>query len=320
MKLSFCKAAFAVIMMYIASFAVSASTCIAEISVGHVDNFQDGTTQHWRLGQTGGTVPNSVEDEGPLGVGDYALYFASGSFPLPPRAAVINESDQGFPGPGNWQGNWTAAGVTQISLDVRNGGTLPNTGTLTLRLGISGPGPPSSFGEVYITDGVSVPRDNNWHSLVFDVLAADFQPVGIGTDVNAALAAVTQFRIIHQPGEDFRGELEPAEFYLDNIRAIGASTMVPGDYNGNGEVDAADYVVWRKMLNQSVTPGSGADGTGPGGTPDGVVNDLDYSFWRSRFGSTSAAGSAASEATAVPEPTAWTLVLFLMPLIVRRYR
>jgi hypothetical protein len=173
---------------------------------------------------------------------------------------------------------------------------------------------------VYITDGVSVPRDNNWHSLVFDVLAADFQPVGIGTDVNAALAAVTQFRIIHQPGEDFRGELEPAEFYLDNIRAIGASTMVLGDYNGNGEVDAADYVVWRKMLNQSVTPGSGADGTGPGGTPDGVVNDLDYSFWRSRFGSTSAAGSAASEATAVPEPTAWTLVLFLMPLIVRRYR
>jgi hypothetical protein len=187
-------------------------------------------------------------------------------------------------------------------------------------LAIAGPGGASSFGDVYITDGVSVPRDNSWHSFVFDVLAADFKPVGIGTDVNAALAGVTQFRVIHQPGEEFRGALEPAEFYLDNIRAIGGSTMVPGDYNGNGSVDAADYVVWRKMLSQSVTPGSSADGTGPSGAPDGVVNDLDYAFWRSRFGSTSAAAGTASDAAAVPEPSTWTLLLLFATAAWRRHR
>jgi hypothetical protein len=189
-----------------------------------------------------------------------------------------------------------------------------------LRLAIAGPGGASSFGDVYITDGVSVPRDNNWHSLVFDVLAADFKAVGTGTDVNAALADVNHFRVIHQPGEEFRGALEPAEFYLDNIQAIGASTMVPGDYNGNGSVDAADYVDWRKMLNQSVTPGSGADGAGPGGAPDGVVNELDYGFWRSRFGSTSAAAGAADETMPLPEPATATLLLLLAAAAGRRQR
>jgi hypothetical protein len=67
---------------------------------------------------------------------------------------------------------------------------------------------------------------------------------------------------------------------------------VPGDYNKNGVVDAADYPLWRKG-------DLAADGTGPGGVPDGVVNGLDYNFWRARFGNTSGSGLTAS---AVPEP------------------
>src|SRR6185436_16897714 len=37
-----------------------------------------------------------------------------------------------------------------------------------------------------------------------------------------------------------------------------------GDYNGNGVVDTADYVVWRDTVGQTVTPNSGADGDGDG--------------------------------------------------------
>ena len=153
------------------------------------------------------------------------------------------------------------------------------------------------------------------------MLADDFTPLTAQyMNVAAALADVTHFRVLHHPNHSFIGEAIDADFLIDNIRAIGASTMVPGDYNGNGTVDAADYVVWRKMLNQAVTPGSGADGTGPGGTPDGVVNDLDYGFWRSRFGSTTAAAGSASDSSVVPEPAAWTILLFLIPAIVRRQR
>jgi hypothetical protein len=65
---------------------------------------------------------------------------------------------------------------------------------------------------------------------------------------------------------------------------------VPGDYNNNGVVDAADYVLWRNggpLQNEVDTPGT--------------VNAGDYTAWRSRFGNTSGAG-AGTQAALVPEP------------------
>ena len=221
---------------------------------------------------------------------------------------VLNEDNQQFPGPANWEGDWTAAGVTKVSFDVRNPGTTLGASNLTMRLGIAGPDGASAFGDVYITAGQIVPPDNNWHSLTFDVLASDFIAVGSGTDIPAALADVTQFRIFSNPLDEFPGSGAPNEFYLDNIRAIGSPAMVPGDYNQNGTVDAADYVLWRDTLDQNVTPGTGADGSGPAGEPDGVVNTHDYNFWRARFGSTAAASAASLATSAVPEPASWVLL------------
>jgi hypothetical protein len=62
-----------------------------------------------------------------------------------------------------------------------------------------------------------------------------------------------------------------------------------GDYNQNGVVDTADYVVWRKTLTNSVTRFSGADGDG-----DGTVDPEDYGVWRSHFGQTVPAPAAGS--------------------------
>jgi hypothetical protein len=77
---------------------------------------------------------------------------------------------------------------------------------------------------------------------------------------------------------------------------------IPGDYNGDQTVNAADYIVWCKMAGQSGM-GLGADGSGPSGTPDGVVDDYDYDFWTANFGNTlSGAGSSAGVDGIVPEP------------------
>jgi hypothetical protein len=77
------------------------------------------------------------------------------------------------------------------------------------------------------------------------------------------------------------------------------------DYNHNGTVDAADYIVWRKTSGQAaVPPGSGADGNA-----DGTVNQLDYELWRAHFGNPMGAGAGGNlSTTTVPEPAAALLV------------
>jgi hypothetical protein len=69
-----------------------------------------------------------------------------------------------------------------------------------------------------------------------------------------------------------------------------------GDYNANGTVDAADYVVWRNTRGQAVAPLAGADGSG-----NGVVDQADHDLWRANFGKT---WSPAGASAAMLEPTA----------------
>ncbi len=79
---------------------------------------------------------------------------------------------------------------------------------------------------------------------------------------------------------------------------------VPGDYNGNGVVDMADYVLWRSggpLQNEVATSGSD--------TPE------DYTEWRARFGNTMGSGSSLG-AAAVPEPATVMLLVFISPLFV----
>jgi hypothetical protein len=81
--------------------------------------------------------------------------------------------------------------------------------------------------------------------------------------------------------------------------------VVRADFNHNGVVDAADYVLWRKSFNRTGT-GLWADGNG-----DSRVDQLDYQIWRSYLGSIAGTppASGAVVRTAVPEPSAaWFFV------------
>lgn len=76
---------------------------------------------------------------------------------------------------------------------------------------------------------------------------------------------------------------------------------LPGDYNGDGIVDLADYTVWRNNLG--ATDESSLNNNGDGGG----VSISDYQFWKSRFGNTSQGGNLAL--ATVPEPSTYALLL-----------
>jgi hypothetical protein len=101
-------------------------------------------------------------------------------------------------------------------------------------------------------------------------------------------------------------------FYFDNLKIERPDAEVTGDYNGNGTVDAADYVLWRDTLNQAGM-NLPADGNN-----NNMIDAGDYDVWKSRFGRTSGVGSAAN--SSVPEPTTLTLLLFGMLAAVARRR
>ena len=89
---------------------------------------------------------------------------------------------------------------------------------------------------------------------------------------------------------------------MDVIGYDAAGPPVPGDYNHNGIVDAADYTIWRDTLGQTGM-GLSADGNG-----NGSIDSGDYDLWKANFGNHSGSGAGAN--AAVPEPSTLVLLMF----------
>jgi len=95
------------------------------------------------------------------------------------------------------------------------------------------------------------------------------------------------------------GDGSVSQFAMDHLRVVPG---IPGDYNANGIVDAADYVVWRK-------------------NPGGIYSQDDYNLWRANFGQTAGRGSVATTNAIVPEPgTAALLMLTMIGWCLRQCR
>jgi hypothetical protein len=82
---------------------------------------------------------------------------------------------------------------------------------------------------------------------------------------------------------------------------------LPGDYNNDGSVGAADYVVWRKTLGTTFNLSGNGDESGASA---GIVDAADYAYWRANFGAPPGSGSLAENQAAVPEPATIALVIF----------
>jgi hypothetical protein len=103
------------------------------VALGHIDTFQDGTTQNWTVGAASSPAPPvNVPSGGPAGAGDAYLRLTATGTPAGPgnRLSVINETQ--------WAGNYGLAGIKAISMWVNNLGST----ALSLRLLVAVAAPP----------------------------------------------------------------------------------------------------------------------------------------------------------------------------------
>ena len=162
--------------------------------------------------------------------------------------------------------------------------------------------------------------DNVWQMIPPDPLA----PNTAVTNIDSLLGNLAGINRVVSFGEDAAGNLYIVDMAAGSNNAptpnsgevyrILTSTVGAGDYDGDGQVDAADYEVWRAAYG---TTGAGAlhpaDGNG-----DNTVDAADYVVWRKNLGPP--VGSAAADALRVPEPGTLTLLLSFAGVAIPRRR
>jgi len=88
--------------------------------------------------------------------------------------------------------------------------------------------------------------------------------------------------------------------WFDNASLVRLTNTAPpenADFNGNGFVDGADFLIWQRNFG-STTPGTSGDANS-----DGAVDGVDLAIWRNKFGSPAALVATVG----VPEPGACLL-------------
>jgi hypothetical protein len=257
-----------------------ASAPLYAITLGQVDDFSEGLA-----GWEGGSAIAQETTGGPAGAGDAFLSTESFGSGAASGKMVIRNVAQ-------WAGDFLAAGVTSISMDVRNLGATP----MTLRLAMGNtefPGPGDDLGDWMVTTAsFNLPAMGSWTPVTFTLGAADFA----GGPYADIIDSVLGLRIVSklttdQPG---KGDEIVAKLGVDNIKALGGAPPIPGDFNGVNGVTGADLTQWKGDYLQNGE--SDADG-------DGDSDGNDFLIWQRNLGQ----GTVVTAATALPEPSTLAL-------------
>lgn len=210
------------LLLTLPALPVLPAVAAGAVTLGHRDDFQDGTTQLWTAGSDFNPVPpRNLADAGPLGVGDNALSIrGTGQFGSS-GGNLVALNPRPFTGASQWTGDYTAAGVTHLFLQAKNAGAT----NLTVRVGIGAGSSLSSDGMFASNAGFLLPAGSGWQTLVIPISASDliFSFSNTVTPINdpaTALTQVTQLRLLHSTAVTFRGEAIAGELLVDNIVAL----------------------------------------------------------------------------------------------------
>jgi hypothetical protein len=177
------------------------------VTLGQIDDFQDGTVQGWLVGFPG-VQPLNVPTGGPAGAGDhYLLLTADGAPGQDPnnKLVVINQTQ--------WSGNFLAAGVNAVNLWVNNLGATD----LYLRLYVADDTIRQPANTAISTNPVFLPAGSGWAAAHFPLNPAHL--TALRGNVQQALTNAREVRIFHNPAAAFPGPIVVASLGVDNIRA-----------------------------------------------------------------------------------------------------
>ncbi|MFN3166724.1 MAG: PEP-CTERM sorting domain-containing protein [Phycisphaeraceae bacterium] len=183
-----------------AALACMIAPAAGAISLGQVDDFQDGTTQGWVSGTSNPNPPINVTDAGPAGVGDHALQVtANGTGGAGGKLVVFNELQ--------WLGDYNAQGITAIRFDANN------VGSNNVSLGFS-----INSGSALTADTGTITPGSGWNTYQIPL---DTLLIGSATELDN----VTEIRLRYMQGGSFISGV-PAQVHLDNIRAVPEPTSL----------------------------------------------------------------------------------------------
>ncbi len=197
-------------------------------------------------------------------------------------------------------------GVTPVPITVNPGGTLsPGASIGTL----------SVLGDVVLNSNAIFKAEVDGTSSMSDLLAVTGNLTLNGSPLVASLLAgtlPTGPHIIATYTGALTGTFAVPTGVVVDYSTLGQISMtvnslpvvLAGDYNNNGVVDTADYVVWREN--------EGTNNLLSNNPIAGTIGQAHYNQWRSNFGDTTPGAGAGVGAGAVPEPG--TLLLAAMVL------
>jgi hypothetical protein len=196
----------------VSAASILAAPLLAQPLAGQRDDFEGGTTQGWSVGDPAHPQPpTNVATGGPGGAGDnYLLLTSVGGNGPGSRLSAVNLAQ--------WAGDYRAAGIGAIRMDVANFGS----NDIFLRLLWADPlmGPPTN---VAVSSGVLLPAGSGWQTITFDLGGASITTLLGSGDM--ALRTATELRLFHNPAPLFIGPPNSsppivASLGVDNITAV----------------------------------------------------------------------------------------------------
>ena len=152
--------------------------------------------------------------------------------------------------------------------------------------------------------------NSGFNGYVFTDIAGEVPPI-VGVEIDPSTTVNLPAGDISFTADEIRVDVG-GQFVNNSTQILlnvefGEDLLIEGDYNGDGQVDGADYAVWRESLGQTGL-GLAADGI-----QDNVIDQADFNLWRNNFGQqlsieAAVASQSASSAATIPEPSALVLL------------